>query len=391
MRRIRILLALAAVGASLLGVTAPGASAGRAVPRGFVGANADGPLVADLNMFGNQLKPMVRAGVESIRFNFDWRRIQPYRSSDDVPPAFLPYYPDVNGVPTDFRATDEKVGDAATRGITVEPVLMYAPGWAARHPGSSSSPPKDFNAYAHFVATMVERYGSNGSFWLDNPTVPFRPIRNWQIWNEPHFKEFWKDRPWAGDYVKMLKRADTAIHGADSAARTVLAGLANRSWRYLDAIYRKGAKGHFDLVALHPFTMKVHGVIEIVDRARRVMKEHHDGGRSVVITEMSWTSARGKTSRHFGIEQTEEGQAKQLANAYELVARARKRLKLRAVYWYTWISRDRSEVDPFDYAGVMKVRNGDPVKKPAYRALRKLALPLEGCASKSTGDATACD
>jgi hypothetical protein len=137
--------------------------------------------------------------------------------------------------------------------------------------------------------------------------------------------------------------------------------------------------------------MKVHGVIEIVDRARRVMKEHHDGGRSVVITEMSWTSARGRTSRHFGIEQTEEGQAKQLANAYELVARARKRLKLRAVYWYTWISRDRSEVDPFDYAGVMKVRNDEPVKKPAYRALRKLALPLEGCASKSTGDATACD
>jgi hypothetical protein len=31
------------------------------------------------------------------------------------------------------------------------------------------------------------------------------------------------------------------------------------------------------------------------------------------------------------------------------------------------------------------------VKKPAYRALRKLALSLEGCAAKSTGDATACD
>jgi hypothetical protein len=388
MRRVRLLLALVAVGA--LAATAPAASAGRSVPRGFIGANADGPLTADLDMFGGQMTPMVKAGVESIRFNFDWRRIQPYESSDDVPPGFLPYYPDVNGRPTDFRRTDAKVGDAAKRGIAVQPVLMYAPNWAARHPGSASSPPKDFKAYANFATTMVERYGSNGSFWLENPSVPFRPVVDWQIWNEPHFSEFWKDHPWAGDYVKMLKRADTAIHGADSSARTVLAGLANRSWRYLDQIYQKGGKGHFDIAALHPFTMKVHGVIEIIERARKVMKKHHDGGRPLVVTEMSWTSARGKTSRHFGIEQTEKGQAKQLANAYELVAKDRKRLKLRAVYWYTWISRDRSKVDPFDYAGVLKVRSGEPVKKPAYKALRKGALALEGCASKST-DATACD
>ena len=390
MRRIRTLLALAAVGVTALGSLPPAASAGRAVPRGFVGANADGPLTADLSMFRGQLYPMVQAGVESIRVNFDWRRIQPYESTEDVPPAFLPYYPEVNGVPTDFRRTDAKVEAAAKRAVDVLPVLMYAPNWAARHPGSASSPPSDFDEYANFVRTMVERYGSNGSFWLEHPTVPYRPVTGWQIWNEPHFSEFWKDRPWAGDYVRMLKRADTAIHGSDSSATTVLAGLANRSWQYLDEIYRKGAKGHFDLVALHPFTQKVHGVVEIVERARAVMKKHHDGGRHVVITEMSWPSARGRTSHHFGIDKTEKGQAKQLTNAYELVAQERKRLKLRAVYWYTWISYDRSEVDPFDYAGVVKVRDDEPVKKPAYRALKKTALALEGCASKGQL-ATSCD
>jgi polysaccharide biosynthesis protein PslG len=388
-RRIRTPLALVAVSAALLGALAPAASAGRSVPRGFVGANADGPLTPDLDLFRGQLNPMVQAGVESIRFNFDWRRIQPYESSDDVPPGFLPFYPDVNGRPTDFRTTDAKVGAAAQRGMTVQPVLMYAPNWAARHPGSPSSPPNDFGAYAQFVATMVERYGSNGTFWVEHPTTPFRPIRKWQIWNEPHFREFWKDRPWAGDYVKMLKRADVAVRGTDSSASTVLAGLANKSWQYLGEIYRKGGKGHFNYVALHPFTTKVRGVIQIIERDRAVMKEHHDGGRPLIVTEMSWTSARGKTSRHFGIEQTEKGQAKQIANAYELVARERKRLKLSAVYWYTWISRDRSDIDTFDYAGVMKVRKGEAVKKPAYGALRRTALALEGCASKSD-DATAC-
>lgn len=388
MRRTAILAALA-VSAVCAAFLAPAALAGRSVPHGFVGANADGPLTGDLSLFGKQVKPMVRAGVESVRVNFDWRRIQPYETADDVPPAYVPYYPEVDGRPTDFRATDSKVRHAAEVGLTVQPILMYAPNWAARHPGRASSPPADFGAYAQFASTMVGRYGANGSFWLEHPSTPYRPITDWQIWNEPHFSEFWSDRPWAHDYVKLLARAYTAVHGADSASKVVLAGLANKSWSYLGEIYRKGGRGNFDFVALHPFTTRVGGVITIAERARKVMKKYHDGHRPLIISEMSWTSARGKTSRHFGIEETEKGQAKQLANAYEVVARERKRLRLRAVYWYTWMSRDKSKVDPFDYAGVVKLRGDRAVKKPAFRALRKSALALEGCASKTT-DATTC-
>jgi hypothetical protein len=237
---------------------------------------------------------------------------------------------------------------------------------------------------------MVGRYGTNGSFWTARPDLPPIPITNWQIWNEPHFIEFWGDRPWAHDYVKMLKRTYRAIHKADPAARVVLSGLANKSWNYLKEIYRNGGKGSFDYAAIHPFTASVAGVETIIEKARRVMSHYHDGGRQVMVTELSWTSARGKTKFKYGNEQTRKGQAHQLRAAYKLLASDRHKLRLRAVYWYTWLTRDSSSVQPFDYAGVVRLNGNNEVKKkPAYRALRTTAVPLEGCSSK-TADAATC-
>jgi hypothetical protein len=368
---------LALLLAAALAAAAP-AEAGRRVPAGFVGTNIDGPLMKDSELLKSQMKPMLQAGIESIRMTFDWSRIQPYESIEDVPPDFLPYYPLVDGRPTDFRATDERVRRAAKRGMSVMPVLLYAPRWAAQHPGRRSSPPRDPDDFAHFAVTMVHRYGSHGTFWNQNPDVPRLPIRDWQIWNEPHFNGFWDDSPWAPGYVKLLKRTYRQIHAADVDPRVVLAGLSNDSWNYLRDIYRAGGRGHFDLAAIHPYTQKVGGVVTILERARRVMKNRDDGGRPLLVTELSWPSARGKTEKTYGIVQTEKGQAKQLSNAYELLADERKRLKLRAAYWYTWLSKDRSDMQPFDYAGVMKLRGGEGVKKPAYRALREVAAKLEG-------------
>jgi polysaccharide biosynthesis protein PslG len=383
-----MLLALVAAGLAPAAAWATPAFAGRSVPPGFVGTDADGPLATDTSLFTSQLKPMVQAGVETLRMTFDWQRIQPYDSLAQVPPTEQANYRVIDGVPTTFTETDRWVAQAAKRGIAMFPVLLYAPWWAQRHPGHENSPPKNFDDYARFAATMVGRYGPDGSFWTERPDVPRIPIQYWQIWNEPHFSEFWSDRPWAGDYVKMLKRAGTAIHDVDPAAKIVLAGLANKSWKYLREIYRKGGRGHFDFAALHPFTGRVDGVLSIIRRARRVMRDQGDARRPLIVTELSWTSAKGKTQKTYGIEQDEQGQAKQLAHAYKLLAEKRRGLRLRAVFWYTWLTRDRSDVQPFDYAGIVRLKGKHAVKKPAYRALRRTAMPLEGCTGKTVNAGT---
>jgi hypothetical protein len=120
------------------------------------------------------------------------------------------------------------------------------------------------------------------------------------------------------------------------------------------------------------------------------MADHHDSKRPLIVSETSWPSAKDKTSKKNGFEETEAGQAKRLSQDFTLLAQARERLRIKAVFWYTWGSYDQSTEEPFDYAGVTRYApNHSTVKKPAYFSLKKTALRLEGCSSKST-DARTC-
>jgi hypothetical protein len=368
---------------ALLGVVASDAHAAARVPSSFVGVVADGPLLSDPNVnYADQLDMMVTGGAQTIRTSFNWSGVQPYRSFADVPDGQRDRFRDVGGVPTDFTETDRLVSTAAARRMLVLPVLITAPDWAARSPGHLASPPSDFGAYARYGATMVRRYGPRGSFWRENPRLPKVPIRHWQIWNEPPFIQFWSARPWAGDYVKLLKRARKAIKKADRGAKIVLAGLPNESWSSLEKIYDHGGKGQFDVAAFHPFTDKVSGVREILKRDRRTMARHGDRRKPLFVTELSWTAAKGKTHVTYGNEQTTRGQASRLSAAYRMLANERRRLRVQRVYWYTWISYDRDRFYPFDYAGLVQIKDRKVRKKPAFTAFRRTALRLEGCHSK---------
>lgn len=382
-------LALLATALSLGTAAGPASAAERTVPRSFVGAVADGALVDGSAPLDPELGSMTAAGVESIRVVFDWRSAQPYRTAADVPPDQASRYSTEDGVPTDWSLTDDMVARAAARRLTVLPVPLIAPEWSAQQKGQVISPPEDPADYARFVAALVRRYGPEGRFWTENPQLPRLPIRRWQIWNEPIFSEFWP-KPWEAEYVALLRSARKAIKREDKGARIILAGLPNDAWNQLETIYDHGGRGQFDTVAIHPFTAQVAGVVTIAERTRATMRRHRDEGRGLMVTELSWTSARRRTAHTFGNETTEAGQAKKIAGAYRLLARERKRLRLQRVYWYTWMTLDRDRTYPFDYAGIVRL-NGDRVeRKPAYSALRRTALQLEGCRKKSASDASRC-
>jgi hypothetical protein len=370
--------------------TAGAAPAARSVPSGFVGTDADGPMLLDVYLFNGQAQKMVRAGVESVRMNFDWRRVQPYATMNDVPVSHRSDYQMIGGRPTTFKYTDAWVTMAAQRGLRIMPVLIYAPKWARRHSAAPASPPKNRAEYANFARALVNRYGSSGSFWNENPSLPRMAIQRWQLWNEPQFKDFWRDDNWAPDYTKLVQRTYPAIHGADPKAKVVLGGLTNDSWKELAKVYEAGGKGFFDIAAIHPFTQKPPGVVTILEKARKVMKDHGDGKRPLIVSETSWTSAKDRTTKQLGFEETETGQAKRVSQIFNLLADEHDRLRIKAVYWYTWAKFDQSTKDPFDYAGVTRYApDHKTVSKPAYFSLKKTALALEGCESKSA-DARTC-
>jgi hypothetical protein len=376
-----VLLAVALLAAAA-GCGGGSEKAARSVPVGFVGVTASQPLLEGKADINREAPTMASAGVESLRMPFYWSNMQPYRSLAAVPAKARSRYRVVHGVPTDFGLSDRFVEAAARHGISIFPAVLGTPPWAARHPGSDNSPPAGTAPYADFLRVLIERYGPKGSFWGEHPGLARRPIREWQIWNEPDHLQYWTDQPFARAYVRLLRAARTAVHAADPGAKVVLAGFANRSWDLLAQVYAAGGRGAFDIAAIHPYTLQVANVMRIIRYARAVMTRN--GDRSpLMLTEITWSSAAGRTQIRFGYETTEAGQASRLAAVIPQIVRERKQLGIARFHVETWITEDRGP-SPIAYGGLRELEPSGAIRdKPAFAAYRRVARQLEGCAKTS--------
>jgi hypothetical protein len=355
-RRLALVLVIAGALAGLL--TAP---AGAAVPRSFFGVMADGPLLSGRVDVAAEQRLMRASGVGSVRVAVQWRELQPRA-----------------GAAPDLRALDAFVAGAARARVDVLPVVLGAPAWAAVDPGDPASPPRLAATYGRFLATLVARYGPRGSLWRGAGAPPRRPIRRWQVWNEPDIARYWHARePWPRGYVRLLRGARAALRRADPGAQVVLAGLTNRSWIDVRAVYDAGGRGQFDLAAAHPFSARVANVVRIVGLVRREMRRAGDARTPLLVTEMSWSSGAGRSTLNYGWETTEAGQAARVRSALSRLAAARTRYRLAGVYWYTWLSPAPGAADSFSYSGLRRLDgSGRPVSKPALGAFRAVARRL---------------
>lgn len=338
----------------------PVASAQAAVPRSFFGVMGDGPLLDGGVDLGRETALIRQSGAGTLRIAVYWRSMQPAADA-----------------PVDFTTTDRIVGAAAKAGLGMLPVLVRAPGWATGGDEREGAVPSDPATYAAFCAAMVRRYGPTGTFWAENPGVPKRAIGSWQIWNEPDIGRYWVGKPWAPTYVKLLRPARDAIKGVDPKARIVAAGLTNKSWEDLATLYRAGARGLFDEAAIHPFSKRVENVVKIVKLARRSMRAAGDGSKRLLLTEVSWSSGKGKSTFNYGWEETEKGQAAKIRAALPALARLRKAYGVGGVWWYTWLSPKIGDDESFSYSGLRRLdKGGKPVSKPALAAFRAVVSKL---------------
>ncbi len=357
------------------------------VPQGFVGVVVGAPLFPNTDVsidLDSQLNLMISSGVQSLRVPIDWASSQPYRTISKVPLDQRNLFVSVGGIPTNFTLIDQLVAETARRGVTLMPMILDAPKWDALHVkggvGVVAIPRLD-GPYARFVAALVHRYGPHGTFW-QGFSGPVLPVRMWQIWNEPNISPFWPQQPFAHRYVGLLKAAHDAIKSADPRAKVILAGLPNYSWRSLLRIYAiPGARKLFDVVAVHPYTKTPQGVITILGFVRQVMNRAGDSGKPMVADEVSWPSSLGKTIHNTGYDfaTTETGQARNIAKLLPLLAQDRRSLRLQGFYYYTWVSVERPNGLAFDYAGLLKVVNGQLIAKPALNSFTQSALAIENC------------
>ena len=184
--------------------------------------------------------------------------------------------------------------------------------WAARDPAKAFSPPRDNAQYTRFLRTLIGRYGPNGFLWQANPGVRKVPVRDWQIWNEPNLSNYFSQQPFARPYARLLAASHKAVHAADRGARVVMAGLANYSWRELSKLYAAGVKGDFDVAAVHPFSGRPSNSVKITRLNREVMDRHGDRAKPIWLTELTWSSAKGKKTNvqhNWEVTEAQQGDA----------------------------------------------------------------------------------
>ena len=186
---------------------------------------------------------------------------------------------------------------------------------------------------------------------------------------------FWASRPWARSYVKMLKVTYRAIHRADRGAKVVAGSFVGvgdyTQWEGIRDLYKAGAKGYFDVIAVHPFTNNpksarnsVSRMLEIVQRVRAVMKKRRDGRKKIILTELTWPAAVGKVPKRrlLGLETTTKGQRQRMVEAYSRLAKVRRKMRITHAYWFAWATpyddnTPQSDVS-YRYTGLSRVGDG---------------------------------
>ncbi len=344
----------------------PVGSTAAAIPSGFVGMNLDGPLLqAGVNL-APVFDQMEVSGVQSVRTTFSWATAQPFAGGGFI-----------------FGQSDRIVALAAARGMTVLPIIMYCPPWAAlaaRDPGTLDVPARPA-LYAAYAAALVHRYGPHGSFWAAHRGLPRLPIARWQIWNEPSFDYYWP-QPFASSFVPLLAAAHAAIKAADPSAQVVLPGFPDMAWQFLATLYEQGGgvQHDFDVVAAHPYTQDPANVIRFLRLMRAQMRRYGDGAKPIMITETGWNSSVGHhPADTFCCQTTAAGQAADVRALLPILARQRVAQRMLGFYFYTWASTEQDATFSFNFAGLSNDVGGRLLAKPAYSAFAAGALRLERC------------
>jgi hypothetical protein len=173
----------------------------------------------------------------------------------------------------------------------------------------AGNPPENAGHFADFLAAMASRYKGR--------------IQAYQVWNEPNLAREWGGRrPDPAGYTGLLKKAYSAIKGADPKATVITAGMAPTGTdteialpdiKFYDEMYQamKGnSDGYFDMLGVHAAGFaappevspdetaadkpKYGGerffAFRHVEDVRKIMESYGDKDKRVAVLEFGWTS-----------------------------------------------------------------------------------------------------
>jgi hypothetical protein len=267
--------------------------------------------------------------------------------SDALWEATEPSPPDHGAHTYDWRFDDQIVGSLATHGLTLLPILDYVAIWDQSVPGQDHSPPRTISDYAAYAAAVAARYGPRGLFWSSHLSLSPRPIRTYEIWNEPDTGVFWFPAPDPGRYDDLYLAARNAIKAVDPGARVIVGGLT-RPVTFVAALLsaRAGIAAHIDGIAIHPYAPTPIGVLANV-RGDRVALDALGLTRTpMYVTELGWSTSPPGTTKYAPVQLRPQFIESTMATL------GRSDCGLGGVLLYTWVTPERNRRNLEDWYGV---------------------------------------
>jgi len=312
------------VAATALALVVPAAAASASVPReaptGFFGVHPRSLVGTDPSDY----ERMAAADVGVIRTGFIYGSAKPKRSG-----------------PYDWDEFDAVVAGAARNEIDLLPVLYGVPPWISTKQGAIPLGSAE-TEWVDYLRSLAARYGPGGDFWGLNPTLPYRPISDWQIWNEENALTNWKLDPDPRAYGRLLVLSADALHTVDPEARVVTGGVianpknaaAPNGVPFLQRTFRsKPARRATDVVAIHPYATWVKNIKPELRALREMLAGARMDAVPIWVTEIGWGS--GEDSRNALIVSAAR-QMENLRKSFELALRERRRLGIERMIWYQW-------------------------------------------------------
>jgi aryl-phospho-beta-D-glucosidase BglC (GH1 family) len=292
------------------------------------------------------LNRMADAGATWVRLDLGWTMIQPTARGE---------YHMAWGVPM----IDKVVNMAHSRGLKVLATFWQTPQWAS---GSTNKRvlPRDVNDYAAAIKWAAARWKTQ--------------VQAWEIWNEPNAAEFLSP-PDPTAYTRLLKAAYPAVKAGNPNAKVVFGGPMFVDTDWISKAYTAGAKGSYDIMAVHPYMGNASYGPEAIDRGRErmthtqvlvdLMKAKGESTKPIWFTEFGWsTHANTATTPVWFHGVSEAVQADYLKRTFAMVQN--RYPQVTNLFWYT--SRDlvTGSIHP-DNRGLLR---RDFSAKPALGAMK---------------------
>jgi hypothetical protein len=275
------------------------ASAGALPPPDYYGLNVQ-PLT-ELSLVPSSQWPgfistMASDGLRSARVDLPWQFVEPNAptASGHTYVWYQPNHP--------AQSMDTIIGLLAASHVQPIAVIGLAPRWTG---GSGTTmTPAHYPDFAAFAAAAAARYGVGGSFWSQNPQLPYEPVLDFEIWNEANSANFWTGSANPAAYASGLAQASAAIHAVDPSAN-VLASIGWQGFQtFVSQLYAAGVGANIDGIAFHPYAPDAPGILLLNEELRSTLDSVGAPGLPIYDDEVGQyvvTSGQGATFAYDGL------------------------------------------------------------------------------------------